>query len=40
MKKEIFVRLIKDFWEKYLPNYIPRDEKFKFLDIRKIYVIV
>jgi len=40
MKKEIFVKLIKDFWERFSPEYIPRNKKFNFLNVRKVYTIV
>ena len=40
MKKEIFVKLIKDFWERFSPEYIPRNKKFIFLNVRKVYTIV
>ena len=40
MKKDVFIRLIKDFWERSLPSYVSRKKQFNFLDIRKIYVIV
>ena len=40
MKKEIFIKLIKDFWERFSPEYIPRNKKFNFLNVRKVYTII
>jgi len=41
MKKEIFVKLVKNYLDFDLENYVSRDEKFSFFqEIRKIYTII
>jgi hypothetical protein len=41
MKKEIFVKLIKNYLDYGLDNFISREKEFSFfLEIRKIYTII
>jgi hypothetical protein len=41
MKKEIFVKLIKNYLDFDLEEFVPREKKFSFFDdVRKIYTII